>query len=343
MEPVKVVSYGIGVIGRRLIDHLLSKEGVKIVGAIDINPNIVGKDLGEVMGREKLGVIISSDGDKVFEETKPDVVCHTTMSYMRQTYGQFAQILGHGLNCVSSCEELSYPYDTEEGREYAEKLDKIAKENGGTLLGTGINPGFLMDTLPITLSGVCTRVDDITITRQMDAATRRIPFQKKIGAGLTVDEFRSKIDKHEITGHVGLEQSITMISSALGWDLDEIKVEAVKPVVLDHDAASDAIKVPKGYNAGTMQKAYGIKDGKNLITMDFKAYIGAPDEFDSVKINGEPPINEKISPCVHGDYGTIAILANMIPHVINSEPGFKTMIELPPPHATPSHMRKYIK
>jgi len=265
------------------------------------------------------------------------------MSYLKQTYDQFAQILKHGVNIVSTCEELAYPYATEDGGEYAEKLDKIAKESGGTLLGTGINPGFLMDTLPIFLTGVCTRVDDIYITRQMDAATRRIPFQKKIGAGLSVKEFRDKIDAHEITGHVGLEQSIQMIADAVGWELDEIKVDQVQPVVLDHDAASDAIEVPKGHNAGSMQMAYGMKGGEALITMDFKAYIGAPEEFDSVTIRGEPPINEKTSPCVHGDYGTIAITANMIPQVVNSPPGFKTMVDLPPPHATSAHMRKYIK
>ncbi|TEU08485.1 hypothetical protein E3J20_08485 [Candidatus Bathyarchaeota archaeon] len=343
MEKVKIVSYGIGVIGRRLAKHLLTKEGVEIVGAVDINPAIVGKDLGEVLGGEKLGVVISSDADEVLSSTKPDIVCHTTMSYIKQTYDQFTQILGHGVNCVSTCEELSYPYDTEEGAEYAGKLDELAKEKGCTLLGTGINPGFLMDTLPITLTGPMTRVDDIYITRQMDAATRRIPFQKKIGAGLTVEEFREKIEKHEITGHVGLEQSILMIADALGWELDEIKVDPVGPVVLDHDAASDAIDVPKGYNAGSMQMAYGLKSGKALITMDFRAYIGAPEEFDSIVIKGEPPINEKTSPCVHGDFGTIAITANMIPAVINSEPGFKTMKDLPLPHATPVHMRKYIK
>jgi hypothetical protein len=176
----------------------------------------------------------------------------------------------------------------------------------------------------------------------MDAATRRIPFQKKIGAGLTVKEFKKKIEEHEITGHVGLEQSIKMIADALGWELDEIKVDPVGPVVLDHDAASDAIKVPKGYNAGSMQKAYGIKGGKALITLDFRAYIGAPEEFDSIVVNGEPPIREKISPCVHGDYGTIAMTANMIPAVINAEPGLKTMKDLPLPHATPVHMRKYL-
>jgi 4-hydroxy-tetrahydrodipicolinate reductase len=343
MESVKVVSYGIGVIGRRLANHLLTKKGVEIVGAIDINPAIVGKDLGEVLGGEKLGVIISNDTDEVLSTTKPDIVCHTTMSYLRQTYDQFAQILKHGVNIVSTCEELAYPYATEDGGKYAEKLDKIAKESGGTLLGTGINPGFLMDTLPIFLTGVCTRVDDIYITRQMDAATRRVPFQKKIGAGLSVEEFNAKIATHEITGHVGLEQSIQMIADAVGWELDEIKVDQVQPVVLDHDASSDAIDVPKGHNAGSMQMAYGMKGGEALITMDFKAYIGAPEEFDSVTIRGEPPINERTSPCVHGDFGTIAITSNMIPQVINSAPGFKTMVDMPPPHATTAHMRKYIK
>jgi 4-hydroxy-tetrahydrodipicolinate reductase len=177
----------------------------------------------------------------------------------------------------------------------------------------------------------------------MDASTRRIPFQTKIGAGLTVQEFNQKIERHEITGHVGLEQSIMMIADSLGWKLDEIEVEMPKPVVLKKDVASEAIKVPRGYNTGTMQLAYGIVKGKKLITMDFKAYIGAPEEYDSITIKGVPPINEKINPCTHGDYATIAITANMIPHVINSEPGLKTMVELPVPHATPMHMRRYIK
>jgi 4-hydroxy-tetrahydrodipicolinate reductase len=343
LKTVKVVSFGIGVIGKRLATHLLQKKGVDIVGAIDINPEIVGKDLGEVLDKEKIGVAISNDVDYVLLETKPDIVVHTTTSFLKQTFGQFKQILGYGINVISTCEELSYPFVTPEGTNYANKLDEIARKNEAALLGTGINPGFLMDTLPTFLTGVCESVDDIYITRQMDAATRRIPFQKKIGAGLSVNEFMTAIDDHKITGHVGLEQSILMIADALGWGLDEIKVEPVSPVVLNHDVASDAIKVPKGYSAGSKQMAYGIKNGKALITMDFKAYIGCPEEYDSVDINGVPPIHEKISPCVHGDHGTIAITANMIPHVVNAEPGFKTMLDLPVVHATPKHLGKYIK
>jgi len=343
MEKVKVVSYGIGVIGQKLATHLLEKEGVEIVGAVDINPKIVGKDLGEVLGVRRLGVKISNDADGVLDDTKPDIVAHTTMSYMRQTYPQFEQILKHGVDVVSTCEELSYPYATKDGAEYAGKLDKLAKKYKAAILGTGVNPGFLMDTLPTFLTSVCQRVDEIYVARQMDAATRRIPFQQKIGAGLSLDEFKAKIARHEITGHVGLEQSIKMIADSLGWELDEIRVDAVEPVVLKKDVASDAIKVPKGHNAGTKQFAYGIVDGKKLITLDFKAYIGAPEEFDAVTIKGVPPINQRISPCVHGDYATIAITANMIPLVVSASPGFKTMVDLPIPHATPRHMRKYVK
>ncbi len=343
MKNVKIVSYGIGVIGQRLARHFLTKEGIEVVGAIDINPAIVGKDLGEVLGQKKIGVIISSDVDKVLSETKPDIVAHTTMSYLRQTYGQFEGILKHGVNIISTCEELGYPYVEKEATELAKKLDTLAKENNATMLGTGINPGFLMDTLPIFLTGPCEEVEEMHIARQMNAATRRIPFQKKIGAGMTVQEYREAIDNHKITGHVGLEQSIQMIADALGWEIDEIKVDMPEPITFDHDVASEAIQVPAGYAAGGFQMAYGISKGKTLITMDFKAYIGATEEFDSVSIKGVPPINNKITPCVHGDHGTIAMTTNMIPHVINAEPGLKTMAELPPPHATPAHFGKYVK
>jgi 4-hydroxy-tetrahydrodipicolinate reductase len=343
LKNVKIVSYGIGVIGKRLSKYLLTKKGIEIVGAIDINPNILGKDLGEVLGQDKIGVIISDDVDKVLNETKPDIVCHTTMSYLHQTYDQFEEILRHGINIISSCEELGYPFVEKKSTEMAHKLDKIAKENGATMLGTGINPGFLMDTLPIFLSGPCEEVEEIYIARQMDASTRRIPFQKKIGAGMTSVEYRDAIDNHKITGHVGLEQSIQMIADAIGWEIDEIKVDMPEPITFDHKVASDAINVPAGYVAGGSQMAYGINKGKKLITMDFKAYIGAPEEFDRVTIKGVPPINNKITPCVHGDHGTIAMMTNMIPQVINAEPGLKTMSELPIPHATPSYFGKYLK
>ena len=335
MAETKVVLYGIGVIGGKMAEAILEKKGMKIVGAIDIDPNKVGKDLGDVLGKKRTGVKVSSDVDGVLASTRPDIVVHTTSSYLKDTYAQFDGILRHGVNIVSTCEELSYPYVTEEGKVLGDKLDKLAKEKKATILGTGINPGFLMDALPIVLTGPCLRVDGITITRQMNAATRRVPFQKKIGAGLTVADFRKKIDGHEITGHVGLEQSIGMIAGALGWKLDEIKVEQVVPVIAEKPVKSEAISVAKGSCAGLKQMAKGLIGSKAVITLDFRAYIGAEEEFDSVVVEGVPPIRQKISPCVHGDYGTIGMTVNSIPKVIASDPGLKTMKDLPIPSATP--------
>jgi 4-hydroxy-tetrahydrodipicolinate reductase len=342
MEKVKVVMYGVGVVGSLIAKFLLQKEGVEIVGAIDIAKEKVGKDLGEVLGlSKKLGIIVSSDVDSVLSKAKPDIVVHATSSYLKDVFPQIASVLKHGVNIVSTCEELSYPHVAEP--RLAEELDKLAKKHDATVLGTGINPGFLMDTLPITLTAVCQKIEKIKVTRVMNAATRRIPFQKKIGAGLTVNEFKEKMEKKIISGHVGLEQSIAMIAEALAWKLDKIQVENVEPIVAKEHVESEAIKVKPGQVAGLMQRAKGIRNGKEVITLEFQAYIGAKEEYDSIVIEGVPNINEKISPCIHGDLATVAMIANSIPKVINAPSGLKTMKDLPVPSAAPENMTKYIK
>ena len=236
--------------------------------------------------------------------------------------------------------KLAYPYVSEP--ELAKKLDALGMKYGVTFLGTGINPGFLMDTLVITLTGVCQKVNRIKVERVMNAATRRVPFQKKIGAGLTVKEFEKKIREKAITGHVGLEQSIGMIAGALKWQLDKIKVDPVKPVIAKKNVASEAIKVKRGQAAGLKQCAHGFVGGKERIALEFQAYIGAEEEYDAVTIDGVPPIRQKISPCVHGDLATIAVIVNSIPKVINAPPGLITMKDLPIPSAALEDMRKYL-
>ena len=216
MRKVKTVLFGVGAVGSLIAKFLLEKEGVKIVGAIDVAKDKVGRDLGEVLGlARKLGITVSEDVDSVLSKADVDIAVHTTTSFLKDTYPQIASIIKHGVNVVSTCEELSYPYFSEP--ELAERLNTLAKEHGATVLGTGINPGFLMDTLVITLTTVCQKIERIEAVRVMDAATRRLPFQKKIGAGLTLEEFQQKIEGRQITGHVGLEQSIAMIANALVW------------------------------------------------------------------------------------------------------------------------------
>jgi len=340
-RKVRVVLYGVGVIGSMVAKFLLEKEGIEIVGAIDVAKDKVGKDLGAVIGVNKhLGVTISDDTDYVLSKTKPDIAIHTTTSFMEKVYPQIAQIVKHGVNVVSTCEELSYPYLS--APDLAKKLDALAKKHDATVLGTGINPGFLMDTLVIALTAPCQKINRIEVVRVMNAATRRVPFQKKIGAGLTIEEFKEKIDKKIISGHVGLEQSIAMIADALAWKLDKIHVEPVESVVAKKPVKSEAISVEKGRAAGLKQCAYGVRNGKKAILLEFQAYIGAEEEFDAVTIEGSPTIKQKISPCVHGDLGTIAMIYNSIPKVLNAEAGLKTMKDLPVPSAAVEDMRKYV-
>lgn len=341
MRKVKVVLFGVGAVGGLIAKFLLEKDGVEIVGAIDIAKDKVDKDLGEVLGiNKKLGIEISADVEACLSKVEADIAIHTTSSFLKDTFPQIASIMKHGIRVISTCEELMYPYYTEP--KLARELDVLAKKYKTTVLGTGINPGFLMDTLVITLTAVCQKIEKIQVVRVMNAATRRLPFQKKIGAGLTAEEFRHKIKEKQITGHVGLEQSIAMIADALAWKLDRIIVESVEPVIADKTVGSKDIKVKVGKVAGLRQKAKGIMKNREVVLLNFQAYIGAEEEYDAITIEGIPNVKQKIQPCVHGDIGTVAMVVNAIPKVIRAPSGLVTMKDLPVPFAALEDMTKYI-
>ncbi|RLG84191.1 MAG: dihydrodipicolinate reductase [Thermoprotei archaeon] len=335
MQKIKVVTVGLGPIGALITKYLLKKEWVEVVGAIDIAKDLIGKDLGEHLGVGKLGVTISNDYDKVLSETKPDIAVVATVSYLEKLYPQLERIIPHGVNVVSTCEELAFPYII--NKRLAEKIDALAKKHGVTVLGTGINPGFLMDTLVIALTTPALEIKSIKVERLIDATKRRGPFQKKIGAGLTVEEFKEAISKKIISGHVGLDVSIGLIASALGWELDKIEVGEVEPVVSDKEVVTPYVKVTPGKVAGLKQVAKGIVNGEPKITLEFKAYVGAPGEYDAITIDGTPTIKQKIEPCVHGDYGTAGVIINLIPKVIKSPPGLITMKDV----VLPSYIEKF--
>ncbi len=341
MKKIRVMCYGLGSVGSLIASFLFQKKGVRIVGAIDIAEDKVGKDLGEVLGlNRKLGIVVSNDVENVMPKAECDVVVHATGSYLKEVYEQIAPLAKYGVKVISTCEELAYPYFSEPG--LAKKLDDLGIKYGVTFLGTGVNPGFLMDTLVITLTGLCQKIEKISVERVMNATTRRVPFQKKIGAGLTLNEFNEKMASKEITGHVGLEQSIATIAAALSWELEEIIVESPEPVIAEKEVESQAIKVEKGQVAGLKQTVHGMMDEKELITLDFQAYIGAENEYDSITIDGVPPIHQKISPCVHGDLATVAVIVNLIPKILKAPPGLLTMKDLKIPSAAVEDLREYI-
>lgn len=322
-KNIRVVQFGIGVIGRGVTKVLAKKEDMKIVGAIDVAN--VGKDLGEVAGiGKRLGVKISNDFQKVMKKGKPRVAIHTTSSSLKKVYPELEKLVKAKINVVSSCEELSYPYQKAPG--LAARLDRLAKENGVTVLGTGVNPGFLMDAWPLFMTGVCTDVKEIKASRVQDASHRRIPFQEKIGAGKTKEEFEKLVRKGVIR-HVGLPESVAMIAAGLGWKLDKI-TETIEPIIYRKTVKSDYITVKPGVVAGVKQVGRGWKKGKALITLNFEASIGAGESYDAVSVKGTPNMEVIIHGGTNGDIATMGMLTNAASKILEIPPGLKTMKDL---------------
>jgi len=319
---IRVVQFGCGPIGCSIARLAATKPNIEIVGAIDLVN--LGQDLGQVaeMGRN-LGVAISSKD--VLNRLKPDVVLHATGSSLEKIYPQLEGIIKAGINIVSTCEELAYPCRKQP--KLAEALDKLAKEHQVSILGSGVNPGFLMDAWPLFMTAVCQEVKYIRAVRVQDASPRRIPFQKKIGAGKTVQEFDELVKAGSLK-HVGLPESIAMIAAGLGWELDDIR-ETIEPITAKTEVKSNYITVKLGQVAGVKQVGRGLKNAEELITLDFQAYIGAPESYDAVYIAGTPNMEVIIKGGTNGDLATAAIVVNSIPRVLEAPPGLITMKDLP--------------
>ncbi len=330
MQRVRVVQYGLGPIGCETAKVLLEKEGIDLVGAVDIDPNKVGKDLGRVLGlRKKLGIRVTDDAPALFRKEKVDIVTHTTSSFFREVYEQLESAARAGVCVVSSTEEMLYPQLRNPG--LAVKLDGIARKHGSTILGTGVNPGFVMDTLALVLTGVSKNVRSIRVTRRVDASTRRMPLQRKVGAGMQPAEFRRLVRQGKL-GHVGLMESMFLVAAGLGWKLTTTR-EKAEPVLAGRKVVTRYFKVAAGEVAGIKHTASGFCGGRKVIDMDLRLYLGAPHPMDSVEIDGDPPLHLVIHGGVAGDVATVASLINAIPRVLESEPGLMTMLDLPIPRA----------
>ena len=323
---VRAVQYGCGPIGCSVARFAAQRSDIEIVGAVDIDQSIARRDLAEVAGLgKKLGVSISGKADAVLSQTKPDVVFLTTVSSLKVAYPQLEKCIKAGVNVVSSCEELSYPYREEP--QLSAELDKLAKANNVTVLATGINPGFIMDAWPLFMTGVCQQVKQVRAVRIQDASTRRGPFQKKIGAGCTTEEFKERVAAGTLR-HVGLAESVAMIASGLGWELDEI-TGSIEPIVAKVRVKTNFVTVEPGQIAGVRQVGRGIRAKKELIILEFEASVGAPQSYDAVYITGVPNMEVTIKGGTHGDIATAAMIVNSVHRVAQAPPGLVTMKDLP--------------
>jgi 2,4-diaminopentanoate dehydrogenase len=332
MPNIRVVHFGLGPIGAAVVKQVAVRPGFKIVGAIDIDPAKIGRDLGEVVGLPKrIGVKVSGDAVKTLQSSKPDVAVLCTSSSIAKVLPQIDTILRSKTAIVSTTEELSYPGYTH--LRQARQIHALAKKAKVAVLGTGVNPGFAMDALPIALTAVCERVDRVTVNRIQDARIRRLPFQQKIGAGLTAEQFQTKVEDGSVR-HVGFTESVAMIADAMGWTLDRI-TDDIQPKIASATIESEFLAVDAGYVCGIVQDGHGYRKGDAIIRLHMEAYLGAPESYDAIEIEGSPRISQKIVGGIHGDVATASIVVNSIPHVLQASPGLHTMRDLALPSFFP--------
>jgi len=304
---------------------LHERPHLNITGAVDLNPELIGQDPGSLADmKQTLGIVVTNDLDGALQNA--DVAVVTTVSELVGIAPLLKQIAAAGVHVVSTCEELSYPWDTQP--DLARELDEVARSHSVALLGTGINPGYLMDFLPTATTGLCRKVDRIVIERIQDASFRRLPFRQKIGAGLTPSEFEARTQAGKIR-HVGLTESMHMVAARLGWSLSRTE-DVVEPVIAETDIKGPDWIVTAGQATGVNQIGRAFIEDREVLALIFRAAVGQSEPHDRVQITGIPDLNLTIPGGVNGDVGTCAVIANAIPIVANASPGLHTMVDLPP-------------
>lgn len=326
-RKVRVVQFGLGPIGQALAREALARGDLELVGAVDRSPGVAGNPLEEFLGPEAHGLprVVPNLGDLPLPAS-PRVVLHATGSRLPQVLPQLEEILSSGYHCVSSCEELAYPYLRH--RSLADRIDALAREHRVGLVGTGVNPGFVLDLLPVVLSTACRRVDRVLATRIVDVSKRREPLQRKVGLGLSLDAYRTKESSEGGLGHVGLGESAALIASALGWEGGVVQEEA-EPVLAEQDVRVADRVVPSGYVLGTRTRATLRQEGRERVALEITIAAGVTTGEDRVKLEGDPPLLLVLPGGLPGDSATASILVSVVRRIVAVPPGLHTILTLP--------------
>ena len=328
MNKIRLVSMGLGPIGLAVARLALAKQRFELVGAIDPDPDKAGRPLTDLLGTDVgTEVVVGSETGAVLEQTQPDAVFHCTSSFLPVIVEQLTEVASAGINVVSSAEELLVP-DLQHP-ELAERIDAAARLGGATVVGTGVNPGFVLDFLALVASAVCDDVQRVRGVRVVDAGTRRLPLQRKVGASLTPEKFAEQ-EKTGRFGHIGMRESVALVGRAVGFDLDSIE-QTLEPVLATQAHQTPHLLVEPGQVAGIHNVGYGKNNGDVVVELDLSMYVGAPDPRDEVILSGNPNVHLKLEGGVPGDQATAAMLVNTVVQVVAAEPGLKTVADLPAP------------
>jgi 4-hydroxy-tetrahydrodipicolinate reductase len=326
-----VIQYGLGDIGSACARAVAATRGLALAGAVDVHPAKAGLRLAEILGAGRdgrlRGVRVFDALSALLRTTRADVVLHTTRSSLAEVAPQIEECVRAGLDVVSSTEELSLPAATQPA--LARRLDRAARAGGASILGTGVNPGFVMDLLPIVAAGASRNVRRVRVERVLDAGTRRASFQRKVGVGMTAEEARRRLREGGF-GHVGLRESALIVAAGCDLHPEEIR-ETSHPILAARTLPSALGPIRRGRVAGLHQSLAGMRDGEEILRFDMVMAVGVKDPHDAAFIEADPPVRLRLEGGIPGDAGTVGVLLNAIPRVMDAAPGLHTLLDLPVP------------
>jgi 4-hydroxy-tetrahydrodipicolinate reductase len=329
-RTVNVAVLGLGAVGQALTRLLLQTPGVKVVGVADPAPATAGQDLGKALGLpRRLRIKVAEDPDRFIRKLSADAAFVCTSSVLKEIKPQILGLVNRRLHVLTTCEELSFPVASRVTA--AREIDRQAKKKKVAVVASGLNPGFAMDTLALTLTAPCTNVRRVAVTRVQDAGTRRLPLQRRVGAGLSLGQFARAVTEGTVR-HVGLVESAHMIASALGWKLDRVD-ETLEPAVAPRDLDTEHLRIAAGSAAGIRQGVRGFRKGELAVSLDLQVYVGAEAPRDHVLIDADPPVDATLAGGISGEIAAAAILVNTLPRLLHADPGLSTVKDLPLVHA----------
>ncbi len=361
MDTIKVLIWGFGAMGSTMGRMCAGINGLEISGVCDMAPERVGKSVAAALKERDAAeteasggdaypaylehVIIGDDIDRVIQESGAEIALLATDSFVEKALPKIEKLVRKGLNVVSTAEEMAYPWISHP--EESAQMNRLARKHNVAILGTGINPGFVMDLLVVMLSGVCRSVTGVRAERVNSLSPYGPAVMEEQGVGLAPEEFTEKVRTGELAGHVGFVQSIGMVCDALGWKLDTSVEQSMEAIVSRVERKTPYIKIGPGSVAGCDMRAFGVVNGRRALEyvhpQQIEPELEGTNTGDYITIEGDPEIKLQVKPEIPGGIGTAALCVNMIPLVIKAESGLKTMLDLPVPRAIGNDISRFFR